>query len=122
MTQVLLRYKVKPEHAAENEQLVRAVYEELQCTEPSGFHYATFQAGDSRGHRLPGGRVLGRRRRRDRGGSHPRPPPAQQAVRRRASSRPATPPARRHRSAPCHQRRFHPHRHLRVTPSQRSRS
>ncbi len=46
MTQVLLRYKVKPEHAAENEQLVRAVYEELQCTEPSGFHYATFQAGD----------------------------------------------------------------------------
>ena len=30
--------------------------------------------GGRRGHRLPGGRVLGRRRRRDRGGSRPRPP------------------------------------------------
>jgi len=46
MTQVLVRYKVKPEHTEENEQLVRAVYDELQRTEPSGFHYATFQLDD----------------------------------------------------------------------------
>ena len=32
MTQVLIRYKVKPERAEENEQLVRAVYEELRRT------------------------------------------------------------------------------------------
>ncbi len=36
MTQVLVRYKIKPEHAAENERLVRAVYDELQRTEPEG--------------------------------------------------------------------------------------
>ena len=29
MTQVAVRYKVKPGHEAENEALVRAVYEEL---------------------------------------------------------------------------------------------
>jgi L-rhamnose mutarotase len=46
MTRVLVRYKVKPEHAAENERLVRAVYDELQRTEPKGFHYATFQLDD----------------------------------------------------------------------------
>ena len=46
MTQVLVRYKIKPEHAAENERLVRAVYDELQRTEPGGFHYATFQLDD----------------------------------------------------------------------------
>ena len=34
MTQVLVRYKVKPEHAAENEHLVRAVYDELRRTDP----------------------------------------------------------------------------------------
>jgi hypothetical protein len=36
MTQVMVRYRVKPEHAADNEQLVCAVYDELQRTEPSG--------------------------------------------------------------------------------------
>ena len=46
MTQVLIRYKVKPERAEENEQLVRAVYEELRRAEPGGFHYATFQLDD----------------------------------------------------------------------------
>jgi hypothetical protein len=46
MTRVLVRYKVKPEHAAENERLVRAVYDELQRTEPKGFHYATLQLDD----------------------------------------------------------------------------
>ncbi len=46
MTRVLVRYKVKPEHTAENERLVRAVYDELRRTEPGGFHYATFQLDD----------------------------------------------------------------------------
>jgi hypothetical protein len=46
MTRVLVCYKVKREHAAENERLVRAVYDELQRTEPKGFHYATFQLDD----------------------------------------------------------------------------
>jgi len=46
MTRVLVRYKVKPEHAAENERLVRAVYDELRRTEPGGFHYETFQLDD----------------------------------------------------------------------------
>ena len=30
MRQVMVRYKVKPERVAENEELVRAVYEELR--------------------------------------------------------------------------------------------
>jgi hypothetical protein len=46
MRQVMVRYKVKPEHAAENEQLVRAVYDELERSQPSGFRYATFQLDD----------------------------------------------------------------------------
>ena len=36
MRRVMVRYKVKPERAAENEELVRAVYEELQRTAPDG--------------------------------------------------------------------------------------
>ncbi len=43
MTRVLVRYKVKPDRAAENEELVRAVYEELHRTHPPRFRYATFQ-------------------------------------------------------------------------------
>jgi hypothetical protein len=46
MTQVIVRYKVKPERAAENEELVRAVYAELHQTRPEGLHYATFQHDD----------------------------------------------------------------------------
>jgi quinol monooxygenase YgiN len=46
MRQVMVRYKVKPDRAAENEELVRAVYDELQRTEPTGLRYATFQLGD----------------------------------------------------------------------------
>jgi hypothetical protein len=46
VTQVMVRYKVKPGRAAENEQLVRAVYEELRSVEPNGFQYATFQLED----------------------------------------------------------------------------
>jgi hypothetical protein len=46
MRQVMVRYKVKPDRVAENEQLVRAVYDELARTEPAGLHYATFRLGD----------------------------------------------------------------------------
>jgi hypothetical protein len=46
MRRVMVRYKVKPERAAENEALVRAVYEELQRTRPAGLHYATFALDD----------------------------------------------------------------------------
>jgi hypothetical protein len=46
MKQVIVRYRVKPERAAENEELVRAVYAELNETKPAGLHYATFQLDD----------------------------------------------------------------------------
>ena len=46
MRRVMVRYKVKPEAVAENEELVRAVYEELQRTQPPGMRYATFQLDD----------------------------------------------------------------------------
>jgi hypothetical protein len=46
MKRVMVRYKVKPDRVAENEALVRAVYEELQRTEPAGFRYATFRLDD----------------------------------------------------------------------------
>ena len=39
MRQVMVRYKVKPERLAENEALVRQVYEELARTAPAGFRY-----------------------------------------------------------------------------------
>jgi hypothetical protein len=43
---VMVRYRVKPDRAAENEALVRAVYDELQRTNPPGFRYATFKLDD----------------------------------------------------------------------------
>jgi hypothetical protein len=46
MKQVMVRYKVKPERVQENEELVRAVYDELQRTAPAGLRYATFQLED----------------------------------------------------------------------------
>jgi hypothetical protein len=46
MKQVMVRYKVKSERAAENEELVRAVYAELHVTKPTGLRYATFQLDD----------------------------------------------------------------------------
>jgi hypothetical protein len=42
----MVSYKVKPDRVAENEELVRAVYDELQRTEPPGLRYATFQLPD----------------------------------------------------------------------------
>ena len=46
MKQVMVRYKVKPEQAARNDELVRRVYEELQETAPAGLRYATFVLED----------------------------------------------------------------------------
>ena len=46
MKQVMVRYKVKPDRAQENEELVRAVYDELRRTTPAGLRYATFQLED----------------------------------------------------------------------------
>jgi hypothetical protein len=46
MRRVMVRYKVKADHVATNEELVRAVYEELQRTQPAGLRYATFQLDD----------------------------------------------------------------------------
>jgi hypothetical protein len=46
MRQVMVRYKVKPDRVEENEQLVRAVYDELAATEPDGLRYATFRLDD----------------------------------------------------------------------------
>ena len=46
MRRIMVRYKVEPEQAAKNEELVRAVYDELDRTRPSGIRYATFQLDD----------------------------------------------------------------------------
>jgi quinol monooxygenase YgiN len=46
MRQVMVRYKVKPDRAEENEQLVRAVYDELAATAPPALRYATFRLDD----------------------------------------------------------------------------
>ena len=46
MRTVIVRYMVKPDRVAENEQLVRDVYDELHRTAPAGLHYATFQLRD----------------------------------------------------------------------------
>jgi hypothetical protein len=44
--QVLVRYKVKPEYAARNEDLVRRVYDELHQVAPAGIRYGTFALED----------------------------------------------------------------------------
>jgi hypothetical protein len=46
MRRVMVRYRVHPGRAAENEALVRAVYDELAQTGPTGFRYATFRLDD----------------------------------------------------------------------------
>ena len=46
MRQVMVRYKVKPERLAENEELIRAVFEEMHRTAPAGLRYATFKLDD----------------------------------------------------------------------------
>ena len=41
-----IRYKVRPDRAAENETLVKAVYEQLNRERPGELHYATFKLDD----------------------------------------------------------------------------
>jgi hypothetical protein len=46
MRRAMIRYRVKPDQVERNEELVRAVYEELHGTALSGFRYATFRLDD----------------------------------------------------------------------------
>jgi hypothetical protein len=46
MRRVMVRYRVKPEAAAENEALVRAVFEEIAAAEPEGLRYECFVLDD----------------------------------------------------------------------------
>jgi hypothetical protein len=46
MTHVIVRYRVKPEQAEHNAELVRAVYAELHRTGPAGLRYATYRLDD----------------------------------------------------------------------------
>jgi hypothetical protein len=43
---VLVRYKVKPDRVAENEALVRQVFEQLERDHPENLRYATFRFPD----------------------------------------------------------------------------
>jgi acyl dehydratase len=45
-TTKVIRYRTKPEHADENERLVRAVFAELAEDAREGLHYATFRLDD----------------------------------------------------------------------------
>ena len=46
MHQDLIRYRTRPDQAAANTDLIRAVYEELGKTQPDGLSYATFLHAD----------------------------------------------------------------------------
>ena len=46
MRRVMVRYKVKPDRVEENEELVRAVYDELKRDAPADLRYATFRLED----------------------------------------------------------------------------
>jgi hypothetical protein len=46
VNRIVVRYNVKPERAAENVELVRDAYDELDETRPEGLRYATFKLED----------------------------------------------------------------------------
>lgn len=46
MKRMMVRYKVKPERAEENQRYIEAVYEELRATAPDGVRYVTFKSED----------------------------------------------------------------------------
>ena len=46
MIKVLVTYKVKPDCIQENEELAKAVYEELRQSNDPDIHYATFKLDD----------------------------------------------------------------------------
>jgi hypothetical protein len=45
-TTKVIRYRTKPEHADENERLIRDVFAELTDGDPTGLHYAAFRLDD----------------------------------------------------------------------------
>ena len=47
MDHTIVSYAAKPEQAQSNAALVRAVFAELEQTQPAGFRYAVFKAADS---------------------------------------------------------------------------
>ena len=46
MKRVMVRYKVKPDRAGENEALIRNVFDELLQDGPDGLRYASFKLDD----------------------------------------------------------------------------
>ena len=46
MIKVLVTYKVKPDRVTKNEELVKAVYDELRQNNDPDIHYATFKLDD----------------------------------------------------------------------------
>jgi hypothetical protein len=51
MKQMLVRYKVKPGRASENEAFVHGVFEELAQASPPGLRYRTLKLEDGLGRR-----------------------------------------------------------------------
>jgi hypothetical protein len=46
MRQVIVRYKVKPGRAEENEQFIKRVFEALERERPSGLRYSSYKLSD----------------------------------------------------------------------------
>lgn len=46
MKRIMVRYKVKPGRAAENEALIAKVFEQLQREKPTGLRYGSFKLED----------------------------------------------------------------------------
>ncbi len=46
MTQHMVQYTVKPDQAAHNEELIRALFGELDQVQPAGLRYAAFKLDD----------------------------------------------------------------------------
>ncbi len=46
MKRVMVRYKVKPDRASENEQFIRQVFDALDRKRPGGLHYTSLKLAD----------------------------------------------------------------------------
>src|SRR5262245_14174996 len=46
VTKTMVRYKVKPEHVAENERDIKRVFEQLVAERPEGVRYVSFKLAD----------------------------------------------------------------------------
>src|SRR5262245_8950789 len=46
VTKMMVRYKVKPEHVAENERDIQRVFEQLVAQRPEGLGYVSFRLAD----------------------------------------------------------------------------